>query len=128
MFSTFTKDHNRELLVRLYYNVKSGYFLRIPNQVVTRASVKCEENPYYEEDILVADIHSHGTIDCSFSTTDDEDEKGERIYGVYYGFPYVKSSFRLGSGGHFLYIDITNITDLSNHVWPQTVYGEVKIY
>lgn len=128
MFSTFTKDHNRELLVRLYYNARKGYFLRIPNQTVTRANVECEENPYYEEDILVADIHSHGAINCTFSATDDADEKGERLYGVYYGFPELKKDFRMGSGGHFLYIDISNITDTSHHIWPQTVYGEVIIH
>ena len=129
LFETFTKDHNRELLVRLYYNNFKGYFLRIPNQEVTRVSVLCEENPYYEEDILVADIHSHGTINCSFSVTDDEDEKGERIYGVYYNIPIdTHKDFRLGSGGNFLKLNISDITDTSNHIWPQIVYGDVSIH
>lgn len=128
LFINFTKDHSRELLVRLYHNRDKGYFLRIPNQTVTRASVTCEENPYYDDDILVADIHSHGTINCSFSVTDDEDEKGERLYGVYYGIPDIKSDFRLGSGGNFIKLNIADITDTSNHMWPQLVYGEVNIH
>lgn len=128
LFINFTKDHSRELLVRLYYNRDKGYFLRIPNQTVTRTSILCEENPYYDEEILVADIHSHGTINCSFSMTDDEDEKGERLYGVYYSIPDIKSDFRLGSGGNFLKLNIVDITDTSNHMWPQLVYGEVNIH
>ena len=53
------------------------YRLRMPTQERDSASVKYEKLPY-----SVMDIHSHGHMDAFFSSTDDSDEKGLRLYMV----------------------------------------------
>lgn len=84
------------------------YFYYVPHQTVTFASVNFFRNPqleYNERYILVADIHSHGTIDAFFSLVDNADELGTRLFAVFGGYQgnymYPDIKIRAGSGGLF---------------------------
>lgn len=55
----------------------SAHRLVIPEQIGGAAHLS-----YRPPDNAVAEFHSHGVLDAFFSTTDDRDEQGLRIYGV----------------------------------------------
>lgn len=82
----------------------------VPEQRVTGVSVDYDPNEAItmtalnENLLLVADIHSHHVMPAFFSHTDDEDEVGVRLFGV---FGNMKGTtydllFRAGAGGHFV--------------------------
>ena len=52
---------------------------------------------------MVAEFHSHGSSRAFFSTTDNEDEQGFRIYGVAgrLDTPQPELNLRVGVYGHF---------------------------
>ena len=54
-----------------------SYKLRIPEQTGASAHMS-----YRPPDNAVAEFHSHAVLDAFFSSTDDRDEQGFRIYGV----------------------------------------------
>ena len=56
-----------------------GYRLAIPEQTGTSASLTYE---HQQTGGTIAEFHSHGRLSAFFSTTDDADEQGFRIYGV----------------------------------------------
>jgi len=53
------------------------YRLRMPEQVSRDAGVQYAHLPS-----TVLDIHSHGATSAFFSTTDNQDEQGLRLYAV----------------------------------------------
>ena len=55
------------------------YRLTIPKQKGTSSSLKYEHD---QSGRMIAEFHSHGRLPAFFSTTDDQDEQGFRIYGV----------------------------------------------
>ena len=82
-FKKVHEVHNTECIVLLFMNEKDEYFLFVPKQKTSAASVDFDrptdlENKY----TLVAEIHSHNTIGAMWSSTDDGDEKAMRFYGV----------------------------------------------
>lgn len=85
------------------------YRLRMPQQERNGASVKFESLPS-----SVMDIHSHGCMAAFFSSTDDNDEKGLRIYMVVGRLdtllPEVK--LRLGVYGYFVPLAVENAFDV----------------
>lgn len=105
-FSYVTNTNDTEAMLQIFWdNDEKEYFLYCPKQYVSHAYLDCERNDELEREAwLIMDIHSHGRIGCSFSLTDDEDEKGTRFYGVYYGFHEngdCTFDLRMGCGGHF---------------------------
>jgi len=92
--------HNTEALVWIFYEpVKDEYEIYIPDQMVCHAAVKedeyCIDRP---ERFRVMDIHSHGTIPAFFSSVDDADEKGNRLFGVFGSYNENRSVFKLRAG------------------------------
>lgn len=80
------KKAEQEAMAHILYNQKDaetpnkGYRIAIPNQVVSKASVKYESDHIKPGDIIVLDIHSHNTMGAFFSSTDNSDDKK----GIYY--------------------------------------------
>lgn len=61
-----------------------GYFIHIPNQTVSKASVSYDWAEIPAGAIVVVDIHSHNTMTAFFSGTDDADDRiGIRYSGVF---------------------------------------------
>jgi len=83
----------------MYEPDKDEYEIYIPDQTVCHAAVK--ENEYCMDTpsrFRVMDIHSHGTIPAFFSSVDDADEKGNRLFGVFGSYNENRSIFMLRAG------------------------------
>jgi len=75
----------KEALVNIYWDkVNPGYFVDVPKQVVTKASVNSEISDDLTDDryIHFMDIHSHNSMRAFFSHIDDRDERATRLYTV----------------------------------------------
>ena len=86
----------------------SSYQLVIPEQEGSGARVE-----YSTPDNIVCELHSHGKMGAFFSTVDDADEQGLRIYGVV-GELYEETpvlALRLGVYGYFMPLRWTDVFD-----------------
>ena len=100
----------KEALVNVYWDkVNHGFFVDVPKQVVTKASVNSEISDDYADDryIHYMDIHSHNSMRAFFSHIDDRDERATRLYSVIGNLdkylPDIKTRF--SNGGTFHEID-----------------------
>lgn len=73
--SAFLADTSKERYVAVTWN--DGYHLYVPEQDAHGARVE-----YLMGDSVLLDFHSHGTMEAGFSSKDNEDEKGFKLYGV----------------------------------------------
>jgi len=89
----------REVLLAVTFDPNRGYRLTVPPQV---AGPECVV--YRPPTDAVLEIHSHGPHPAVFSTTDNRDELGLRLYGVVgrLGTERPEVSLRVGAYGHFL--------------------------
>ena len=83
-----------------------AYRLVVPAQAGTVASLT-----YRPPAGVVAEFHSHGSARAFFSTTDDRDEQGFRIYGVAgrLDAPPPELRLRVGVYGHFAPLDWSQV-------------------
>ncbi len=107
----------------------AGYHFYVPEQEKKEASVK-----FQMATGVVIDLHSHGHMRAGFSTKDNEDELGLKLYGVVGSLdetPVVK--FRVGVYGYFMELrwnDIFSGTiagaleDYDEEVIANAIYGE----
>jgi PRTRC genetic system protein A len=104
--------HKSEAIVRVIFNHKmKRYFLDCPPQEVNAAHCGFNRTRMPNGGVVVAEIHSHGGLRASFSSTDDNDELADRFYGivgkVYNFFP--QTCFRVSIGGQHLSISLSDI-------------------
>ena len=76
-----------EALVHIYWDkLQQQYFIHVPKQLVSRASVDAllDNEALQDSDryIHYADLHSHNQMPAVFSKTDDHDERPTRVYMV----------------------------------------------
>lgn len=75
------KKAEQEAMAHVLWNDKDkdnedkGYRIAIPNQTVSKASVRYEHDHIEKGDIIALDIHSHNSMGAFFSGTDDSDDK-----------------------------------------------------
>ena len=83
-----------------------AYRLVVPPQAGTETSLA-----YLPPAGVVAEFHSHGSSRAFFSSTDDRDEQGFRIYGVVGRLDTAlpELSLRMGVYGHFAPLDWTQV-------------------
>ena len=110
----------KEALVNIYWDkVTPGYFVDVPKQVVTKASVNSRISEDLNDDryIHYMDIHSHNSMRGFFSNIDDRDERATRLYTVIGHLdrclPEIKTRF--SNGGTFHEID------------PATVFERIEL-
>lgn len=129
-FKKVTQKFDVEAIAQIFWDrTKKKYFIDVPEQEVTKSSVKYSRNKEIEKNhLLVADIHSHNTMKSFFSNTDDVDEKETRIFGVIGSLkdelPDVE--FRISCGGVTLPIHLYEIFDLQDE-FPKEFYTKLKI-
>jgi len=73
--SAMLADISREHYIAVTWN--DGYHLYVPEQAGTGGGVE-----YLVGSQVVLDLHSHGRMTPWFSTTDNKDEQGLKLYGV----------------------------------------------
>ncbi|MCC6177292.1 MAG: hypothetical protein IT305_18485, partial [Chloroflexi bacterium] len=101
----------REVLLAVTFDPGVGYRLTVPPQVAGPERVV-----YRPTAMAVLEIHSHGSHAAVFSSIDDHDEQGLRLYGVVgrLGTERPELALRVGAYGHFLSVP-----------W-ETVFGGVR--
>lgn len=119
-FGYIAKKYGTEAMLQLFWNRNEReYELHCPIQRCSYTNVTCERDHDRESrQWLIMDLHSHGTINCSFSGVDDEDETGTRLYGVFYGYHaggYPKFDLRAGCGGHHFPLRKENFFTTESH-------------
>ena len=104
--------------------INPGYFVDVPKQVVTKASVHSQISDDYTNDryIHFMDIHSHNSMKAFFSSIDDRDERATRLYTVIGHLdkylPDIKTRF--SNGGTFHEIDPSEVFERVETSFPDT--------
>lgn len=129
--SYIQKDSVVEAMVNLLWDRQDEkYAIHVPEQVVSKASVKAAPSGLDDERYLhVADIHSHNTMSAKFSITDNEDEKATRLYIVIGRldkyFPEINA--RISNGGKFHQIDPSDSLEGIKASYPGEWHSRVTI-
>ena len=91
-----------------YNYVLRGWTCRMPNALATPTALAYENDPR-----AVIDLHSHGRMSAFFSSTDDADEQGFRLYVVIGNVDTDRPTIaaRVGVYGHHMTIDPSVIFD-----------------
>lgn len=109
----FKKNPLKEAAVQIFYDVNmEKYELYYPEQIATPASVIFARNHDMENDkVLVMDIHSHGTMNAFFSSTDNNDEKGTRLFMVFGNLDKEEISHKLRAGiaGNYKMLKLSDV-------------------
>lgn len=111
------QKYGTEVLIHLWYHPQKGYYVTLPMQWVSISSVDAEMTDFEMESqgyILVADIHSHAGYRAFYSATDNKDEQGNRLYGVFGGFDALENRshcLRIGSRGCFVSLDYSDVVN-----------------
>lgn len=119
--------YHAEAACQLFYDVvKNEYFIFYPHQQVGPTSVRYERDGDLERAyILVMDIHSHNILRPYFSSIDDNDEKGTRLFCVFGHLTNPSCHFvlRAGTGGYF--IDV-NSEDIIDNFETNTIINDIE--
>lgn len=79
----FRQTPCKERAVQVFLKSDGTFFLYDPVQTATESSVEIVRNKNMEDQYtFVLDVHSHGKYSAFFSSTDNQDEKGTRLYMV----------------------------------------------
>jgi PRTRC genetic system protein A len=70
------KKSELEAMIWVCWDHESGYHLIVPEQRVSKASASYDWNSLPAGKTIVCDIHSHNTMGAFFSTTDNNDDRG----------------------------------------------------
>lgn len=130
-FKEVYKIHKTEAHLQFYYDTETEeYILHCPKQTVGPASVRYENDSEFNNCILVLEMHSHASMSAFFSSTDNEDEKSDRFFGVVgkvcnYN---TEMKFRLSVGGRKIDVDESDIfdIDLNDKDFPEEWIDNVK--
>lgn len=109
--------YGTEVLVRIFWNrKKKEYEIELPEQSVSPSSVQEESDDKdgvlrKPDCIAVAEFHSHCFYKAFFSSVDNEDELGNKIYGVLGDYSKTESNsiLRAGTGGKYVYLQKKDI-------------------
>ena len=112
----FRKDPRREAAAQIFYDDKAGtYELHFPEQKADVCTVIFDRDMLLEsEKVLVMDVHSHGQMNAFFSSVDDHDEKGTRLFLVLgkIGGRMPAWKLRAGIAGHYRELAFSDVFDM----------------
>lgn len=119
----FLANWKKEIYAAVVYDMLNNkYGIVIPPQAASEEQLRKEGNQgqggsasvaYYTPEKVVVDLHSHGDMTAAFSSQDNRDEQGLKIYGVIGNFlreePVV--NLRVGVYGYFQQVKWDDIFD-----------------
>lgn len=112
----FQRDPHREAAAQIFYDDKTGsYELHFPEQKAGVCTVVFDRDMRLEsEKVLVMDAHSHGQMNAFFSSVDDHDEKGTRLFLVLgkMGGKMPAWKLRAGIAGHYRELALSDVFDM----------------
>jgi PRTRC genetic system protein A len=103
----------KEALFHCTYEPEAQWTLTIPDQIRTYDSVRCADPFTHSYNSCLVEIHSHHEMPPLFSSIDDMDETGFRLFGVIGNFgrrPQIL--FRVGIYGYFATIPARYVAHL----------------
>ncbi len=114
----FKKNPLKEAAAQVFYDVNARkYEIYYPEQKVTFASVVFTRSHDMERDkVLVMDIHSHGTMKAFFSSVDDNDEKGTRLFMVFGNLDKKEITYKLRAGiaGNYKMLKLSDVFEMED--------------
>lgn len=117
----FKREPHKEAAVQIFYDTETKeYELYYPEQKVSACSVVFERNTQLEADkVLVMDAHSHGSMKAFFSSIDDHDEKGTRLFLVIGNLNREKPEWKLRAGiaGFYKNLQLSDIFETEDCVY-----------
>lgn len=117
----FRKDPEKEAAAQIFYDAeRKEYRVHYPPQEAGSCSVVFRRDPELENDcVLMMDVHSHGRMQAFFSTVDDHDEKGTRLFLVIGRLDKaVQCRLRAGIAGSYREVPIADVFEME-----ETAYG-----
>lgn len=117
----FRKAPEKEAAVQIFYDAeKKEYRIHYPPQRAGCFSVVFKRNSELENDcVLMMDVHSHGRMNAFFSSVDDHDEKGTRLFMVIGRLDRaVQCRLRAGIAGFYREVSVADVFELE-----ETAYG-----
>lgn len=109
----FRKNPCKEAAAQIFYDDKTGlYELYFPRQKTGACSVVFGRDMLLEnEKTLVMDVHSHGRMDAFFSSVDNHDEKGTRLFLVLGQIDRKAPAWKLRAGiaGHYKELQLADV-------------------
>ncbi len=112
----FRKDPRKEAAVQIFYDDKTdSYELHFPKQYAEACSVVFDRDMLLEEKkVLVMDAHSHGRMNAFFSSVDNRDEKGTRLFLVLGRIDGEVPAWKLRAGiaGHYKELALTDVFNM----------------
>lgn len=119
----FRKNPRKEAAVQIFYDVNAGkYEIYYPEQHVTSASVVFVRSHDMESDkVLVMDIHSHGAMRAFFSSIDDHDEKGTRLFMVFGNLDKERITHKLRAGiaGYYKMLKLDDVFEMEDRSYEK---------
>jgi len=80
-----TKGAALEAMIFIMWNKDRGYYLHVPKQTVSGASVTYDYENFPSQDTTVVNIHSHGHMNAFFSGVDDNNDSTKVQYSGVFG-------------------------------------------
>lgn len=116
IFRFFRKNPCREAAAQIFYDDRKGaYELHFPRQRAGACSVVFDRDVQMEEEkVLVMDVHSHGRMDAFFSSVDNHDEKGTRLFLVLGRIDRDVPAWKLRAGiaGNYRELALTDVFEM----------------
>jgi len=81
-FKQVMQSHKSELeaMAMILWNPQQGYHIFVPDQTISKASVRYDWEGIPAGSTIVVDIHSHNTMNAFFSGTDNNDDRNNITY------------------------------------------------
>lgn len=98
-----TKGTAVEAMIWILWSEAKGYYLHVPNQVVSHASAQYDWASLPSDSSLIVDIHSHADFAAFFSGTDNNDDNNSIKFSGVIGHntsPTVSTKWRFNYLGH----------------------------
>ena len=112
----FRTNPYKEAAAQIFYDDSTGsYELYFPEQRAGACSVSFDRDMLREEEkVLVMDAHSHGRMDAFFSSIDNHDEKGTRLFLVLGRIDREAPAWKLRAGiaGYYKELALTDVFDM----------------
>lgn len=78
------KKGDLEAMIWVMWSAAQGYFLHVPDQTISKASVRYDWDDIPDGASIIVDVHSHNTMAAFYSSTDNSDDQhGIRFSGVF---------------------------------------------
>lgn len=122
-----------EAMIWILWSQDKGYYLHVPDQVVSHGSANYDWSSLPTDSIIVVDIHSHANFNAFFSGTDDRDDANTIRYSAVLGHndtdnPSFKARFNYLGSKRDVTLDEIFYRPSQETAIPEDWHDKVKTY